>query len=152
MSRNPITTGKPIKIALVLAAAIYFSSCTGRKLDSKLSQKEFEEFSGFSSPKSAVWLSGSRGPEDFHGDYTVAVSFNFAPSDLEELIQLEKSKSKRSKWKVLSDDLDITPNGGDEMIIPKGSYYSEQMGPGDCWQKIGVNKESLTGYYWKATW
>ena len=135
---------------MILACALLFVGCSKRKLDAGSCRKEFESSSGMVAPKSAVWTAGSRGSSDFHGDYTFSCSFGFERDDLDSVLRLDLAKWK--EWKVINENYDISPNGGEKLVIPSGSYFSEREGPGDCMHIFAVKKDTMTAFYWRATW
>ena len=144
-------------IALVGSALVLFS-CSSRRLTREGVRKEFEKDSGFKLPSSARHVEGVFSSADFHGDYSMAVTFIVPLDELGTFSTLPASAWLHpDDWKPLTAARDISREinslpADPTYQVPAGTLYIDQWGTDDSHRKFAVNPVSGRVIFARETW
>jgi hypothetical protein len=127
-------------------------SCTRGPASERALKEEFERDSGYKLPASASELRGTIGESDFHGDYSMQLTFIVDAEAAKEFHALPPSAWQHpEKYKplALSHDMSALLDG---LEAPAGALFLEQRGPADMIRRIAFDPESRRVYYSRDTW
>ena len=108
----------------------------------------FEE-SGFKVPEYVTEISGSKGHEDFQGDFTACVSFPVRPDDIDDFITLSSARWDNPGKFIQTKQIEYCG----EFEVPIGSLYIEERYPKSEYEcKYAVDRNKNRVYYYRASW
>lgn len=121
-------------------------------------QSEFEFDSGFKFPTIAKDSKIITSKSDFHGDYSMALTFVIETKDMPAFSSLAASVwTHPENFKPLTEPRKLF--GGDAslrhdpmFIVPAGSLFIEQTGPADATRIYALDQSSGRIFYYRATW
>jgi hypothetical protein len=128
------------------------ASCSRGPASQSTLKEEFERDSGFKLPASATDLRGVIGDSDFHGDYSMELTFVVAAADAAVFTSLPSTAWQHPKeFKALVAQQDMAM-GLDEFKAPIGARFLEQQGPTDVVRRIAFDPAENRIYYSRDTW
>jgi hypothetical protein len=149
-----------LRDTVIVLMSIGLCSCDhqAHSLNREMIKREFEHDAGFMFPASATEAQGVGSPSDFHGDYSVALSFVVPAQELEAFTKLpaaawrltETFRPLDTRRDMLSGDQTL---GSDpQYVAPVGALFIEQSGPNDVLRELAVDRAARRIYYYRATW
>jgi hypothetical protein len=127
-------------------------SCSRGPAAKSTLKEEFERDSGLKLPASATELRGVIGDSDFHGDYSIELTFVVDATATAEFSSLASSAWQHpEEYKALAAPHDMAM-GLDELTAPVGALFLEQKGPKDVVRRIAFDPASNRVFYSRDTW
>ena len=128
------------------------TSCSRGPASQSTLKEEFERDSGLKLPASATDLRGTIGDSDFHGDYSMALTFVVAAADAAIFSSLSSTAWQHStEYKPLVAPHDMTMGLG-EFKAPIGAMFLEQRGLTDVVRRFAFDPAANRIYYSRDTW
>jgi hypothetical protein len=128
------------------------ASCSRGIASRSTLKEEFERDSGFKLPASATDLRVMIGDSDFHGDYSMELTFVVADPDAANFSSLPSSAWQHAEeYKPLASPHDMAM-GLDEFKAPVGALFIEQKGPTDVIRRFAFDPATNRIYYSRDTW
>lgn len=140
------------KFLTCIGCSIVLAACSRGPASRSTLKEEFERDSGFKLPASATDLRGVIGDSDFHGDYSMELTFVVNAAATAEFSSLPSAAWLHpEEYKALTTPHDMAM-GLNELEAPVGALFLEQQGPTDAVRRIAFDPATNRVSYSRDTW